>query len=66
MQGHEWPDQRDPSVPEEEERMQQHGLSEVVVPPGRQVKRIFRPDDVHRGANEVQEEANETQEEAQP
>ena len=43
--------------------MQRYGFSKVVVPSGRQVDRIFMPDDVHRGGNKAQEEANEAQEE---
>ena len=65
MQDHEWVDQQDPSVAKEE-GVQRYGVSEVVVPPGRQVNRKFRPVDVHREANKAQEEINEAQEETQP
>ena len=47
----------------EEEGVRRYSRSEVVVPSGRQVDRISMPDDVHRGANEAQEEANEAEEE---
>ena len=43
--------------------MRRYGRSEVVVPSGRQVDRISMADDVHRGANEAQEEANVAEEE---
>ena len=63
MQGHEWLDQQDLPVSNEEEGVWQYGPSEGVMPLGRQMDRIFMPVDVQRGANEAQEEANEAQEE---